>query len=465
MNKQLLQPQMTMGMEQLNSPSVDELFVDIVKIEPKLIDDFVPDNGSEQKQKFLNGDIHNPDNHYPKLESNDYEGNAEKIAQLGERIINHSILNQKYKSTYSVFIKQYIKLNRMLELARDIKAISTKVNEELTSEYIMLNHELYGEPEESVYRSLLSEKVGRIAKKDLAGRALDVKNELMDLLGDVDTETQDERFRPSTETIEWMHGVVDSLYGSMLSHVPEDVESFNAEAAQAVFESILHDEFGEAAEDWRIDIEQAQSVNVKASEKRIVIPLERSISQAAMRGLVVHEMGVHMLRAIQGASTDLKPLELGLPGYMNNEEGLGVIMQQALKGEYHESGINHYITIGLANFEKKDFRDTFEIKWRLSALSSLKAGSKLTDEAITKSQNASYGATMRIYRGTDSLPLFKDISYYNGARDMWQYLESIQGDELKFMFVLMGRANPANSDDQRLLLETATIDNDGDKNE
>jgi len=94
-----------------------------------------------------------------------------------------------------------------------------------------------------VYRSLLSEKVAKIDAKDLDGRALEVKGELMDLLGDIDTDGTEERFRPSDETMEWMHGVVESLYGTMLDHVPEDHETFNAEEAKEIFDAILREEF------------------------------------------------------------------------------------------------------------------------------------------------------------------------------------------------------------------------------
>jgi hypothetical protein len=37
---------------------------------------------------------------------------------------------------------------------------------------------------------------------------------------------------------------------------------------------------------------------------------------------------------------------------------------------------------------------------------------------------------------------------------MWRHLETIRGDDLKFMFVLMGKANPANALHERILLET-----------
>ena len=60
-------------------------------------------------------------------------------------------------------------------------------------------------------------------------------------------------------------------------------------------------------------------------------------------------------------------------------------------------------------------------------------------------------------RGTDELPWFKDLSYYNGAAEVWKHLESIRGDDTEFMLVLLGKANAGNKDHRRILLETATV--------
>ncbi|GEM_PF-3326303 len=39
---------------------------------------------------------------------------------------------------------------------------------------------------------------------------------------------------------------------------------------------------------------------------------------------------------------------------------------------------------------------------------------------------------------------------------MWKHLENIKGDDLKFILVLMGKANPYNQQNERILLETRT---------
>lgn len=253
-----------------------------------------------------------------------------------------------------------------------------------------------------------------------------------------------------------MQGVAQSLYGGMLSHVPEQ-DAFTPEEVREVFDEIIRDEFGGAAEGWAVSVEAAKSINVKAAEKKLVIPQDRSeISHSTLRNLVVHELGVHVLRAVNGSETNLRPLGLGLNKYYDSEEGLGVIMEQAISGDFKERGVDHYITAGLAHYANKDFRGVYEVKWRLGALERVDNSGELSEDQIEIARDVAYGGAMRIFRGTDELPWFKDLAYYNGASSMWRYLEEICGDDLKFMFVLMGKANPADDTHMNTLLETST---------
>jgi hypothetical protein len=145
-----------------------------------------------------------------------------------------------------------------------------------------------------------------------------------------------------------------------------------------------------------------------------------------------------------------------MSGYYDSEEGLGKVMEQALVGKFGEAGVDHYITAGASHFDHKDFRELFEMKWRLGVLGALAEGDELSDEAVNKAKNTAYSQTMRSLRGTDELPWFKDLSYYNGSVDMWRHLEEIRGDDLQFMFVLMGKADPSNRRHRQVLYETKT---------
>ena len=131
-------------------------------------------------------------------------------------------------------------------------------------------------------------------------------------------------------------------------------------------------------------------------------------------------------------------------------------MEQALEGKYSERGVGHYITAGLAYFDDKQFSEIYEINWRLAALSKLGSENDLSDDAVSKARSTAYDATMRIERGTDELPLFKDLSYYNGAAEIWQYLEDICGDDFRFTLFMQGRTNTS-LDHSRAILNTVSV--------
>lgn len=443
---------------------VDKVFNELLSLEPKLVTVYVPEkqHAIDQKEGFLNGVIDNPSHAYDRLESINFPDTYSSIEAAGGELLEITQAEGKLAGVYEDFVTEYEKKTRFMELSKLYKTAENEAKRsEVRNEWMRLNIELYGEPERETYESLLYEKLAMIASKTLSPEDSKMRDELFGLVDfSADTEAP-ERFKPSNETMEWMNGVVHTLYDGMLRHIPDESHkegSFSVQEVQSIFQTIISNEFGEAAEGWTVDVEDTKSINVKTSEKRIVIPEDRGeLSRATLEGLVVHELGVHMMRSITGGDTDLRPLSYGLSKYYDAEEGLGVVMEQALKGTFREAGVDHYLTAGLAYYDNKDFRGAYEVKWRIAALTQLNQDQELTDEMTIKAQKAAYAGVMRSMRGTDELPWFKDLAYYNGAVGTWKHLESIKGDDLMFMFMLMGKVNPANTDHQRYLLETKSI--------
>lgn len=54
------------------------------------------------------------------------------------------------------------------------------------------------------------------------------------------------------------------------------------------------------------------------------------------------------------------------------------------------------------------------------------------------------------------MPLFKDLSYYNGSVQVWKYLESICGDDLQLNLLLAGKISTS-KEHQRIILESASL--------
>lgn len=446
-----------------DSPTVQTLFEELLKNEPKPIQTFVPGNATEQKELFLSGAIATPDHTYPKLAAITFESVQASIAGTAERIQEELEDDPAMQSTYGLFADRYIKTSQLQAVAAEMhnpESVSSK--EVLEEEFMKLNVELYGQPDELVYRSLVHDALNSLRIKEFSSSAAEVYSELLELLPRSTQELDAQRFEPSQETIEWAGKVVGALYDDLLSHVPEDKESFGDEEIATVFREIIAVEFADSesglngAEGWTVVVEKAQSINVKAADKQLVIPEGRAVSRETLRALIVHEIGVHMLRSVMGGQTETGPLATGLATYYDAEEGMGVVSEQALKQKYVVSGAGHYITAGLAYFDQKSFAETFEIKWRIAALTKLKDGEVLSQEAREKARSLAYNGTMRSFRGTDTLPYFKDLSYYNGAAHIWKYLEDSRGDDMAISLLFMGKANPANPDHRRTLLESTT---------
>ena len=458
-------PELSVDTNESNSTSIEDLYGQLMDLSPKIVTMFTPSNRGEEEERFLSGETRNPRFVYDKLYAADFDEAIEKIRELGDKILNHPDLTLVSKKVYEGFIKKYYEQIELLRYAQDYHGASSEEDKQKIAEaYKGLNIEAYGEPDEGTYRSLLSEKLNCVCNKNLTGKADDLRKELFGMV-DFDPDVDiPERFRPSDETVEWMHSAAESLYGGMLSHIPNEQEEFDPYELQKIFTDIIEEEFNNdskgyagAAEGWTVSVEKATSVNVKSSEKRIVIPDNGMMrSRKKVENLVVHEIGVHMLRSITGGETDMLPLRSGLSDYYDTEEGLGVVMEQALSGKFAERGVDHYITAGLAHFDNKDFREAFEIKWRLSLLGSVDDGSEVSDGQIVKAKKTAFTQTLRSFRGTNDMPLFKDLSYYNGSVEVWRYLESVKGDDFLLSLLLAGKVNTS-ADHRRVILESKSV--------
>jgi domain of unknown function (DUF1704) len=478
-----------------NYPDVfREKYDELVELSPKVIKTIVPDQASKEKavDRLIAEDSIPFHQEYPKLAAFSDEDYAE-IQEMGNQLMYLTeAMPEPDKVIYRQAVETRLLQTNLIKSMHDYNELSEDAKEakELVAQrFMQANIELYGEPDKTTYVSLLHEKVASIIQKERSPEADVIFQELLELLPKevLDSDLSNDRFRPSSETVSWMNRVVHGLYDDMLKHVDLYVEQhepqlevsekgknvikIRPEHLQVIFQNILHEEFSvgyqatndfnnaenAAILDWNVEITDAKSINVDPSAKCVRIPKDRKpMSVNEVKQLVVHELGIHVLTQITGGSTDLDPLAQGLPGYLDTQEGLGKVIEQALEGEYKEAGIDHYITAGLAFFDNKSFNDTYNVKWRLKALEGLQPNEELTQSHVEKAKKWAVNSTMRIYRGTDELPLFKDLCYYNGSKEAWQYLEKIRGDDLQLSLLLAGKMNTSKQH-QQIILESRSI--------
>ena len=482
-------------------------YQEFVEQSPKVIESLVPDQESKKKaiDGLIAGNTASFQQEYPIIagySDEDYtamQDTTETLTSMAES------MPEPERTVYLQAIEARKQEATLIVAMRDYKAATDPITKEVAVQRFMeTNIALYGEPDETTYESLLGEKIANIFHKQRSQNAEVIFQDLRNLLPeDVrdGTRTQD-RFRPSVETMQWMNNVVHGLYDNMLRHVDNYIEAHKAELQiesqnetvvkiqpthlRDIFRNILAEEFlalskgvGEAGQTgdtqgvqtvidlgdivtrsvekdtgWNVEVTEAKSINVDPDTRCIRIPQDReAMSVNEVKRLVVHEIGVHVLTQMTGNSTNLDPLAQGLAGFNDTQEGLGKAMEHALEGEYQEAGIDHYITAGLAYFDNKDFKGAYDVKWRLKLLESLKPDQIPTQAQIDKAKQWAANTTMRIYRGTDDLPLFKDLCYYNGSKEVWEYLEKICGDDLQLSLLLAGKINTSKKH-QRVILES-----------
>ncbi|MBR2994592.1 DUF1704 domain-containing protein [Candidatus Saccharibacteria bacterium] len=174
-------------------------------------------------------------------------------------------------------------------------------------------------------------------------------------------------------------------------------------------------------------------------------------------GTIAHELCTHAYRALVYEEHPIAAFSHELPGNEEIDEGIAKCCEQAVAGKYSDSGIEHYINIGLANFKGKNFREIFEIQQKLLYLQKCKPDETPEAKAARfhEKDSAIFSRTTRCFRGTGELPNNKDLVYYNGANRVWKYIEDhIDDPDLLDSLFLSGKSDIFDPDQRRLVYES-----------
>lgn len=426
--------------EQINQKITDS--------DPRLIKAFTPKNAEVAREEFLENDR--------LLKPNaEYGTPIEKVIELNKindevrELIKNPSLGKNEAKLYELNVNdQQLKID-LLGATVVLNDPDSSPEEIAEAERIFMkaNVEAYGKPEAVVFESLLRDKLNKITDKPLDARGQRIFAELKASLSkDYQVDSSSERFRPDEELFKDFGDLVRIFYAEQLAVVPESPkpgDKFSAEEIFETFEKVIATlEDGTDFSQFKVVWKETGAVSVNSADREIRIPRDRKpIEREKLEGLIVHEIGAHYYRSQIGEDFGVEPMRLGLPGYLDSEEGIARAMEMAVVGKYEESGVKHYLTAGLAYLEGKNFRETFEAKWRLGVLESSKDG-VITDEAISKARIDAYNDTQRIFRGTGELPWFKDLSYYNGGVKVWEFISKHRDDpELFDKMLLYGKSN------------------------
>ena len=424
--------------------------------EPKIISTFTPENANEAKSEFLENDnLSQPNNKYEKLNSSEIKNLYQNISNAILVVENDNSLGKIEREMYNTQLETRIKTVKMLEAAYDFRKAESLTDKQKAQEEFMKNNiEVYGEPDFEIFHSLLSDKITKIDTLKFDDKGEKIRLEFYELIKKDEILNQNiERFKPSDEVFHNFGEIIKDLYSKQLELIPKkDDDRYSADEIFEVFENILKDFEKDGFSKFNVEWKDSGAIAVSAKDKKIFIPKNRKpVSKKELEGLVVHEIGTHYMRAQMGEDYNNQALRTGLDGYMNTEEGIARAMEMAVKGDYQEAGVQHYLTAGFAYFNNMNFRKAFEANWRMGILD---GKNNFSEENIDKKRQIAYRNTQRIFRGTDELPWFKDLSYFNGGQEIWKYIEeNINSPTLIDDFLLGGKNNLHNLDQQRQIYE------------
>lgn len=191
-------------------------------------------------------------------------------------------------------------------------------------------------------------------------------------------------------------------------------------------------------------------INVIQEKKLIDVPYWRKLDANKLKSLIVHEIGTHILRRVNGEQGPLMLLGLGLAGYEKGEEGVTTMREQTIKNNFYYNELFWpYFALGLGlglDGKKRDFPAVYSIMEKMISLRDHFFGS------FVPAQETAWNIGVRLFRGTDCRTpgqcFIKDKVYLEGNLKVWESLAKNPGELERLN---LGKYDPANPAHIRIL--------------
>lgn len=426
----------------------------------------------QNKEAFLAGEIRNPQLNFPKL--------ADEATAIFLSDSEHAVLDlmndatrldhdvTRVRAVEDILRTAYLN-GAMLQITTEMQneVLADEERQKYTELFNLANDEVYGRPDETIFSGLVQKEKQRaqsiIDDEGSTQYAKDIAHQFLEGTSHIDITDNVDNFEVSNEALSAIREVVELEFADLLALVPESGEDLGVPEMARLFEAaheLRNTGWPVRIVPGKSQLESSQSQQATLiGEKRKALP----ISEAG--GLLIHENGVHVGRRKNGDSLSDPLLKgLGLAGYGDFEEGLGVSAEEVLQGKTRESGTQYYLAIGFArglDGKPRDFRDTFELAWRREALKSAKHGQ--VDQAVMdKARKQAYIQCVRIFRGTPcdipGMVYTKDQAYLRGNRQAWGVLTEMASLPLEkrheaYRKLLAAKYDPTNENHVRLVSE------------
>ncbi|HPN67126.1 MAG TPA: DUF1704 domain-containing protein [bacterium] len=445
------------------APALDEQWYDILEKYGsfQIYEFFESDlnNASQQKRLFDQNVLLNPKPKYPFLQKRKlqiFKVGLNKLKKQIRKAENNSLIKQVYIDKIN---EKLIEI-KLLEAALNLSHSRNK-NEEnkFARQFKIYSQQIYGKPSKKLFYFAVT-KVRRITEKNLNNNGYTqlVGNKLLEILPGGDKNKMNDILKKTdVEKFIAKYLMLDDILKEL--HLPKKNIVLDAKKIKKYFE-ILLDKLN--IDDWEVKItNKGSAINVDHDKEQILIPKKRKLNRDKLRLLMVHEIGVHVRRRVNGENKALKILGLGLNNYETAEEGLAGICEDLVKKAHDITfgALLSYLAIGLVyglDGKKRDFRDLYEILVKIYQFKYVlhfdESSTINWQEIDEKAKDRAWQKCRRIFRGTNcrvkGVCITKDIIYLKGRIQIWK---QITNDDPEIMRIFSAKYDPINAEHIKVL--------------
>ena len=410
----------------------------------------------EERNRFLQGNCENPMLDYPNLDSKKIREREDGLLRLKQSILNNEP-NETVRQLYRWRINEKLAENRLCRAA----------SEGDMRKFDRYSRFVYGSPSPEIFSYTISE-IQRKFSPFLESENQAVRDSARNLIESLPkTPVQSFPEKPSSETVQFASEQTRREFSDIVQVDTEESE-LGAELVKEYFEHALE---LLNTEDWHVEISRTSrsGVSVNQEEKRVSIPESRKMTVSALKKLLVHELGTHVSRRINGERSKLLLLGLGLDRYEGAEEGIATMREQVLTESSQMddfSGLDGHFAISLASGidgYPRDFRNVFSILEKYfycqNVISQFKKNSEINTELAKKSaQTSSWNRCVRTFRGTNCKTpgtcFTKDIIYREGNIAIWDVISRNGSEMMRFN---VGKYDPSNKRHSKSLVKLGIL--------
>lgn len=163
----------------------------------------------------------------------------------------------------------------------------------------------------------------------------------------------------------------------------------------------------------------------------------------SLKQIVLHELGVHVMRSVNGEESRDTSLRYGSDGSRSSEEGLAIFVEQLSRQKLIPLRTFRYLAAALASGvdgKQRDFKMVFEVLWRYIYL--------ISSRNETNARKRAFHETARVFRGLPAnakgLSFNKDITYLVSNVKIWEHLRARNLSQSEFDAMFEGKVDVLN---------------------